>query len=295
MHTLPKPLWRDYLELCKPKVVLLMLLTAWVGMIMACPASFFPFKALTIGSLGIALTAGSAAIINHIVERKIDCKMKRTQNRPIAMGRVSPEQATRFALIIGILGLSILALYLNPLTAWLTFFTLIGYSVIYTLYLKHATPQNIVIGGLAGALPPLLGWTAVTNHIDPHSLLLVLIIFAWTPPHFWALAIHREQDYKKANLPMLPVTHGIPFTKLCIVLYTLVMILTTVLPFVFSMSGVLYLIAALLLGSVFLYYSIRLYFTTEQTEKPYALKTFWFSIFYLMGLFFALLLDHYYS
>lgn len=293
MQSLHKPLWQDYLELCKPKVVLLMMLTAWVGMIMASPPTLFPLKALTIGSLGIALTASSAAIINHIVERHIDCQMKRTQNRPIAMGRVSPKQAARFSLIMGALGLGILALYLNPLSAWLTFFTLIGYSVIYTLYLKRATPQNIVIGGLAGALPPLLGWTTVTNHIDPNSLLLVLIIFAWTPPHFWALAIHREQDYKKANLPMLPITHGIPFTKLCIVLYTLLMVLTTLLPFVFSMSGLFYLTAALLLGSRFLYYSIRLYYITGEQEKPYALKTFWFSIFYLMALFIALLLDHY--
>lgn len=288
--------WQDYLELCKPKVVLLMMLTAWVGMLLASPSStLIPITALTLGSLGIALTAGSAAVINHIVDRQVDCHMKRTQNRPLAQGRISPKQATYFALIIGILGLSILFLFVNPLTAGLTFFSLMGYSIIYTLYLKRATPQNIVIGGLAGALPPLLGWTAVTNQISPHSLLLVLIIFAWTPPHFWALAIHREQDYRNAKIPMLPVTHGIAFTKLCIVLYTLLMIITTVLPFVFGMSQWLYLTGALLLGSGFLYYTIRLYNTAESSEqeKQYALKTFWFSIFYLMVLFCVLLWDHY--
>ena len=288
-----KALWQDYLELCKPKVVLLMMLTAWVGMLLASPPSFLPLKALTLGSLGIALTAGSAAIINHIVDRKIDVHMKRTQNRPVAKGRVSPKQATYFSIIIGITGLAILALLVNVLTACLTFFTLIGYSIVYTIYLKRATPQNIVIGGLAGALPPLLGWTAVTNQINPNGLLLVLIIFAWTPPHFWALAIHREQDYRQAQLPMLPVTHGIPFTKLCIVLYTLLMIITTILPFIFGMSGLPYLISALLLGLLFLYYAVRLYYIKGPQEKSYALKTFWFSIFYLMFLFCALLGDHY--
>lgn len=293
MSTSSKGLWRDYLELCKPKVVLLMMLTAWVGMFLASPPSILPLRALIWGSLGISLAASSSAIINHIVDRRIDCHMKRTQNRPVAMGRVTPKQAAYFSFIIGILGLSILIIWVNPLTACLTFFTLVGYSVIYTVFLKRATPQNIVIGGLAGALPPLLGWTAVTNHIDPNSLLLVLIIFAWTPPHFWALAIHRENDYRQAQLPMLPVTHGIPFTKLCIVLYTLLMILTTILPFVFGMSGITYLMFALVLGAGFLYYAIRLYFMKGPEEKPYALKTFWFSIVYLMGLFFALLWDHY--
>lgn len=289
----PTGLWRDYLELCKPKVILLMMLTAWVGMFLASPPHYFPLRALLVGSVGIALAAGSSAIINHIVDRRIDTHMKRTQNRPVAMGRVSPKQAGYFSFFIGVLGLAILAIGVNPLTAVLTFFTLLGYSVVYTVYLKRATPQNIVIGGLAGALPPLLGWTAVTNHIDPNSLLLVLIIFAWTPPHFWALAIHREHDYRQAQLPMLPVTHGIAFTKLCIVLYTLLMIITTLLPFVFGMSGFFYLIAALILGLGFLYYSVRLYFTKPPKEKPYAMKTFWFSIWYLMLLFFALLWDHY--
>jgi len=293
MQNIQRPLWQDYLELCKPKVVALMLLTAWVGMIMASHPSVFPIKALILGTIGIALSASAAAIINHIMERQSDSKMQRTQNRPIAMGRITPKKASYFAFLLAVLGLGTLAFYVNPLSAWLTFFTLIGYSVIYTVYLKRATPQNIVIGGLAGALPPLLGWSCVTNHLDPNSFLLVLIIFAWTPPHFWALAIHKEQDYKNAQLPMLPVTHGIPFTKLCIVLYTLIMILTTLLPFVFSMSGLLYLIAALFLGGRFLYYAIRLYFMKADKEKPYALKTFWFSIFYLMSLFIALLLDHY--
>lgn len=293
MEAVNRAPWQDYLELCKPKVVLLMLLTAWVGMFLASPPSYFPLKALTLGSLGIALTAGSAAIINHIVERKIDTHMKRTQNRPIAKGRICVKKAALFSITIGIIGLSILALLVNGLTAWLTFFTLIGYSFIYTLYLKRATPQNIVIGGLAGALPPLLGWTAVTNQVNPNSLLLVLIIFAWTPPHFWALAIHREQDYKKAGLPMLPITHGIAFTKLSIVLYTLIMVLTTFLPFVFGMSGLPYLIGASFLGAAFLYYAIRLYFLDESKEKPYALKTFWFSIIYLIALFCVLLGDHY--
>lgn len=284
--------WQDYFSLCKPKVVALMLLTAWVGMILAAPPTEVPWIALSLGTLGIAFCASSAAVINHLVERHIDVHMKRTQHRPVASGKIPPSHALIFSLILGLFGLGILIAWVNTLTACLTFATLLGYAIVYTLFLKHATPQNIVIGGLAGAAPPLLGWTAVTNQIDPFALILVLIIFTWTPPHFWALAIYRRQEYQQAALPMLPVTHGIPYTKLNILLYTVLLILTTHLPVAFSMCGVLYLLLTTPLNIGFLYYAIKLY---RKTCDKVALKVFGYSILYLMGLFLALILDHYFS
>ncbi|MFO1256846.1 MAG: heme o synthase [Gammaproteobacteria bacterium] len=284
--------WQHYLSLCKPKVVALMLLTAWVGMILAAPPTQLPWLALSLGTLGIAFCASSAAVINHLVERHIDVHMKRTQHRPVASGKISPSRAFVFSLILGLLGLGILVTWVNTLTACLTFATLIGYAMVYTLFLKQATPQNIVIGGLAGAAPPLLGWTAVTNQIDPFGLILVLIIFTWTPPHFWALAIYRRQEYQQAGLPMLPVTHGVPYTKLNIVLYTVLLIVTTVLPFAFKMCGLLYLLLSTPLNLGFLYYAVKLY---RNGSDQLALKVFGYSILYLMGLFLALILDHYFS
>ena len=239
---------------------------------------------------GIGLVASAAAAINHIVDRRIDALMARTQQRPIAQGRVTVGHAMGFALLLGTTGLSLLFIWVNNLTAWLTFLTLIGYAGIYTGYLKRATPQNIVIGGLAGAAPPLLGWTAVTNHLDPHALLLVLIIFTWTPPHFWALAIYRFKDYQHADVPMLPVTHGIRYTKLNVLMYTILLLLVSALPCVVGMSGWVYGLGAFLLGMRFLYWAIRLLY--RETPKI-AMQTFRFSIIYLLVLFVLLLLDHY--
>lgn len=283
--------WRDYVELCKPKVVLLMLLTAVVGMCLALPGAI-PLDLLCFGLIGIGLCAGSAAAINHVVDRHIDAVMLRTHKRPIAKGKMPAHRAVIFAIIIGVLGMTLLFLFVNALTAWLTFFTLIGYAGVYTGYLKRATPQNIVIGGLAGAAPPLLGWTAVTGEVSAQALLLVLIIYTWTPPHFWALAIYRFEDYKKAKIPMLPVTHGLAFTKLNILLYTILLLLVTALPFAIGMSGLLYFICAMLLGGRFLHWSYRL---KRTTEPRIAMQTFRFSIVYLMLLFVVLLLDHYLS
>ncbi|KTD31881.1 polyprenyltransferase (cytochrome oxidase assembly factor) [Legionella maceachernii] len=281
--------WRDYMELCKPRVVALMLLTVVVGMYLAVPG-WVPIPILIASLVGIGLCAGSAAAINHLVDKRIDAIMARTKRRPIAGGRVSVRQALYFATLLATLGLAILIIFVNVLTAILTFVTLIGYAGIYTGYLKRATPQNIVIGGLAGAAPPLLGWTAVTNQLDPQALLLVLIIFTWTPPHFWALAIYRIEEYKHAEIPMLPVTHGVAFTKLNVLLYTILLLVVTSLPFVVGMSGWLYLMGASLLGIRFLYWAIALY----RSERPaMAMRTFRFSIVYLMMLFVFLLIDHY--
>ncbi|VEB38204.1 polyprenyltransferase (cytochrome oxidase assembly factor) [Legionella sainthelensi] len=281
--------WRNYIELCKPRVVLLMLLTVVVGMYLATPGWVNLFL-LSASLLGIGLCAGSAAAINHLVDKRIDAIMARTKKRPVASGQVSVRQALWFALIMGTIGLTVLVVFVNGLTALLTFITLIGYAGIYTGYLKRATPQNIVIGGLAGAAPPLLGWTSVTNQLDPQALLLVLIIFIWTPPHFWALAIYRYEEYQHAQIPMLPVTHGIQFTKLNIYLYTILLVVVSVLPFVIGMSGLFYLIGALVLGARFLYWAYQLY----HTDKPIiAMQTFRFSIVYLMLLFVFLLIDHY--
>lgn len=282
-------LFRDYLSLCKPKVILVMLATTWVGMHLASHDPI-PWPILFFATLGIALSGGSAAVINHLVDSSIDAKMTRTSKRPIASGRILPQHALKFAFILGVLGLSILFIFINTLTALLTLATLLGYALLYTLFLKRATPQNIVIGGAAGATPPLLGWAAVSNDIHAYALLLVLIIFTWTPPHFWALAIYRREDYQKANIPMLPVTHGVFFTKLCVVLYTLLLVATTVLPYATGMSGLIYFISALILGVAFLSQTLLLYFSHKPSE---ALKTFSFSILYLLLLFTALLVDHY--
>ncbi|RUR10314.1 heme o synthase [Legionella septentrionalis] len=281
--------WRDYLELCKPRVVALMLLTVVVGMYLATPG-WVPVATLTSALLGIGLCAGSAAAINHLVDKRIDAMMARTKKRPIAHGRISVKEAFLFACVLGVGGLVILILFVNRLTAVLTFVSLIGYAGVYTGYLKRATPQNIVIGGLAGAAPPLLGWTAVTNQLDPQALLLVLIIFTWTPPHFWALAIYRFEDYRHAEIPMLPVTHGIDYTKLNVLLYTILLVAVSILPFAVKMSGLVYLAGALALGARFLYWGIVLY---RSKQAVIAMRTFRFSIIYLMLLFLFLLMDHY--
>lgn len=283
------PGWRDYYELTKPKVVMLMILTSVIGMLLAVPG-MVPLDVLLIGNLGIALCAGSAAAVNHLVDRTIDQKMARTHNRPVARGRVEPMQALVFAAVIGILGMTLLVLFINTLTAMLTLASLLGYALIYTLFLKRATPQNIVIGGIAGAAPPLLGWTAVTGSVDGHALLLVLIIFAWTPPHFWALALHRKDEYAKADIPMLPVTHGEQYTKLHIFLYTIIMVLVTLLPFITGMMGWIYLTGALVLGAGFLYWSFML---LVSKREGLGLETFKYSIIYLMSLFVVMLADHY--
>jgi len=283
-------LWRDYWELTKPRVIALMLLTAWIGMLLASPPWEFPWHAMFWGTLGIACSAGAAAVINQLVERHIDIHMRRTQYRPVASGRVSPKHAMMFALTLGTLGLGSLTLFVNSLTAWLTLFSLIGYALIYTLFLKRTTPQNIVIGGAAGAAPPLLGWTSVSGTLDPFGLLLVLIIFTWTPPHFWALAIYRQEEYAKTKLPMLPVTHGVQFTKFCILLYIVLLIATTLMPYLTHMSGITYLITAIGLGGGFLYYGLVLFY---RDDPKIALATFAYSIIYLMALFIGLLIDHY--
>jgi protoheme IX farnesyltransferase len=282
-------LMKNYYELCKPRVVMLMILTSMVGMCLA-PASSFPFKAFLLGNLGIALVASAAAALNHIADQHIDKIMRRTQYRPIVTGKISTKKSLLFAAILCLLGMSILIFLINTLTAVLTFLSLIGYAVCYTLYLKHATPQNIVIGGIAGAVPPLLGWTAVTGSISAGSLLLVLIIFVWTPPHFWALAIYRLEDYAKANVPMLPHTHGVAYTKLHIVLYTVLLSCVTTLPYVINMSGMVYFIGVTAANMMFLYQTMRLYFTEEKAQ---AIKTFKYSIYYLGILFLLLLIDHY--
>lgn len=281
--------WRDYLELCKPNVVALMIFTAVVGMLLATPGDI-PWWALTVGNLGIALSAGSAAAINHLVDQHIDAQMARTRARPLPTGHLRTSQAVTFAAVLGGLGMAVLYFFVNPLTAWLTFLSLIGYAFVYTMYLKRATPQNIVIGGAAGAAPPVLGWTAVTGQIDPHALLLFLIIFAWTPPHFWALAIARRDDYAKVDIPMLPVTHGLAFTRLHVLLYTIILVLVTLLPWLTGMSGLIYLAVALVLNAVFLAYAIKLK-RSERRELP--MQVFKFSVKYLMWLFLALLVDHY--
>lgn len=281
-------LWRDYLELTKPRVVALMILTALIGMCMAVPG-FVPWQPLILGNLGIALCAGAAAAINHIVDERIDQQMDRTRGRPVAQGRISQTQAIIFALGLCLLGVIILVVWVNTLTAILTVASLIGYAFVYTMFLKRATPQNIVIGGLAGAAPPLLGWTAVTGEIHGHALLLVLIIFAWTPPHFWALAIHRREEYAAVGIPMLPVTHGVQFTALHILLYTIIMFLITLLPFATGLSSWLYLAGAVVLGTMFMYWSIAI-FRGKNPDAP--METFKFSITYLLLLFVIMLADH---
>ena len=283
------PSWREYLELCKPRVVVMLVFTAVVGMFLAAPG-WVPWQAFIFGSLGIGLGAASGAAINHIVDQRADSVMHRTRRRPLPTGRIDPVSALIFAALLCVLSMVLLVALVNTLTAVLTLAAMVGYSVVYTIFLKRATPQNIVIGGAAGAMPPVLGWTAVTGTLDPQSLLLFLIIFVWTPPHFWALAIHRCSDYARANVPMLPVTHGIEYTRLQILLYTILLVGVSLLPYVTHMSGLLYLVAALILGGVFLYYAINLY---RGRDDGLPMRTFIYSIYYLMALFSALLVDHY--
>ena len=282
-------LLKSYYELCKPNVVYMMLICALVGMLLA-EQYVSSYLYLFISLSGIALCASSAAAINQVIDRETDASMTRTDQRPLPQGELSPTHASIFAFVIGLLGAMILYFFVNTLTMILTISSLVGYAFIYTVYLKRATPQNIVIGGLAGAAPPLLGWSSVTNTIDPYALLLVLIIFVWTPPHFWALAIYRKDEYAKESIPMLPVTHGVEFTKLQIVLYTIILFIVSVLPYIVLMSGIIYLVSALILSSIFLYYSIKL-FVSEDNEI--AMKTFQFSIYYIFLIFLALLVDHF--
>jgi protoheme IX farnesyltransferase len=287
--SLPIPKWRQYYLLTKPRVTQLAVFCAIIGMFLAVPG-MVPLKPLIGGSIGIWLLASAAFSVNCLIEQKVDAKMKRTSWRPSATGDVTVNQILIFSAILGCLGMVILWYFANPLTMWLTFVTFVGYAVIYTWILKPATPQNIVIGGLSGAMPPALGWAAVANDLSPEAWLLVLIIFAWTPPHFWALALYRREDYEKSGLPMLPNTHGEKFTLLHIILYTLILLAASILPYVYQMSGYLYLVSALILGGVFLWYSVKLYYNySDQLAK----KTFKYSIIYLSILFLALLADHY--
>ena len=281
---------RSYYHLCKPNVVFMMLITSLIGSLLATNGSNFNPLLILISLIGIGLCAASAAAINQVVDQKVDANMSRTSERPIPQGEISSSKAISFAIVIGLIGYAILYRYVNALTAYLTIASLIGYAIIYTVFLKRATPQNIVIGGLAGAAPPLLGWSSITGSIDPNALLLVLIIFAWTPPHFWALAIHRKDEYAKENIPMLPVTHGISFTKLQIILYTIIMLLESLFPYFVMMSGAFYLVSALVLGSIFLWYAFRLY---VDDSNSLAMPTFQYSIYYIFLIFLALLIDHF--
>jgi protoheme IX farnesyltransferase len=285
----PVASWRDYYTLTKPRVVQLLVFTAVIGMFLSTPG-MVPWDVLILGSLGIGLAASSGAAVNHVLDRRFDAAMARTRQRPLPSGRINERDAMAFALALGLAGIALLALLINALTAVLTFAALIGYAVIYTVYLKRATPQNIVIGGAAGAAPPLLGWAAVQNEVSGYALLLVLIIFTWTPPHFWALAIARKSDYEKAESPMLPVTHGEAITKDFVLYYTILLVIVTLLPYLTGMSGPLYLVAALALGAGFLWYAVELRGTDDNRV---ALRTFHYSISYLMALFSFLLLDHY--
>jgi protoheme IX farnesyltransferase len=281
--------WRDYLEMTKPRVVLLMLLCALVGMFLAVPG-MVPLDVMVYGLVGIALVAGSAAVVNHIADAQIDARMARTRERPVATGRVDTRSGLLFSALTGVAGMLILYFGVNPLTAWLNLASWVGYGLIYTLFLKRATPQNIVIGGLFGAAPPLFGWAAVTNSIEPGALLLVLIIFAWTPPHFWALALDRKADYESADVPMLPVTHGDAYTRWHILFYTLILFAGSLLPFVIGMSGLLYLAGAVALGGGFLYWAVVL-LMNRNPKAP--IEMFRYSIIYLALLFVVLLVDHY--
>ncbi|MCH7852766.1 MAG: protoheme IX farnesyltransferase [Proteobacteria bacterium] len=282
--------WRDYYELTKPRVVILIVFTAIVGMLLAVPG-LPPLNALLFGTLGIGVAASSAAVVNHVLDARIDVRMTRTRGRPLPQGKLSERQALIFATILCVISMLALWFMVNPLTALLTFASLIGYAVIYTVYLKRATPQNIVIGGAAGAAPPVLGWTAVTGEIHGDALILFLIIFIWTPPHFWALAIAKKDEYARVGIPMLPVTHGNEFTRLFILLYTILLVIITILPYLSGLSGLIYLVTALGLGAMFLWYAIKLK-ADKGLELP--MRMFRFSINYLMLLFLALLVDHYY-
>lgn len=282
---------RDYLILCKPRVVLLMLLTTWAGMYLATDQTI-PLSLWITATVGVALMSGSAATLNHAIDYQLDALMERTKNRPLATGKISRRNAFIFATIQGLIGFIVLYFCVNPLTAWLTFLAGVGYAGIYSLYLKKATSQNIVIGGLSGAMPPLLGWTAVSNELTPQGWLLVLIIFTWTPAHFWALCLHRYEEYKAAAIPMLPITHGIAFTKLNIVFYSLLTVACSLMPYAIGMSGLFYLISVTLLNIGMMFYTLKLQFASHPS--PLALKTFRYSLFYLTGLFIALLIDHHF-
>ena len=289
ISTTERASWKDYLVLCKPKVVVLMLVTVLVGALLAVPG-WPDMMILAVALVGIGACAGSGAAINHMIDHRLDTKMARTKNRPIAKGRVTPQQGLTFALILAVAGFALLWFVVNPLTALLSLASLLGYAVVYTLFLKRATPQNITIGGLAGAMPPLLGWTAMTGQVEPDALLLVLIIFAWTPPHFWALAIHRKDEYAEANIPMLPVTHGNHFTRIHIVLYSLLMFAATLMPFISGMSGWLYLVGMLLLNAR-QFWMVKLIFNESDEKAP--MELFKYSIQYLLWLFVLILVDHY--
>jgi protoheme IX farnesyltransferase len=279
----------QYLVLCKPRVVVLIVFTAIVGMFLAVPG-WPPLVASLAGTLGIGLAASSAAAINHLLDRRIDAKMARTRNRPLATGRLTERNVLTFALTLGILAMAILVIWVNSLTAILTFLSLIGYAIVYTAWLKRATPQNIVIGGAAGAAPPVLGWTAVTGSLEPQALLLFLIIFIWTPPHFWALAIYRKEEYALVDIPMLPVTHGAAFTRLHILLYTILLVIVTTLPYLTGMNGLVYLSGVTVLNAGFMWYALRM---MRSKDVLLPMHTFAYSITYLMVLFIFLLADHY--
>lgn len=280
---------RDYLTLCKPRVVLLMLLTAWAGMYLAAVQPI-PLSLWIYATIGIAMLSGAAATLNHIIDQHVDALMDRTKHRPLAAGRLTTRAAWIFAITQSIIGFIILFFGVNTLTAWLTLMAAVGYSIVYSLYLKRATSQNIVIGGLSGAMPPLLGWTAVSGHLDPQGWLLVLIIFTWTPAHFWALCLHRYNEYKQSSYPMLPITHGITFTKINIVFYSLLTVAVSLLPYAIGMSGQLYFITVLILDAGLMMYALKLQFSVS--DNLIALKTFQYSLVYLTGLFLVILLDH---
>ncbi len=281
--------WKNYLELCKPNVVALIIFTAIVGMLLAVDG-IPPLDIFIYSTIGIGLAAASAAAINHYIDRQSDAQMARTENRPLPKGELNAKNVIIFALILGLISMLLLIFMVNILTAFLTFLSLIGYAIIYTVYLKRMTPQNIVIGGAAGAAPPVLGWCAMTGEVHPFSLLLFLIVFIWTPPHFWALAIARREEYAKIEIPMLPVTHGVEFTRLQILLYTILLFMVTLLPYLTGMSHLIYLFTAVPLGFIFLYFAILM---MKRKDDKTAMKTFGFSIVYLMLMFAALLVDHY--
>lgn len=282
---------KGYFLLCKPKIVVLIAFTALVGMLLSTEQVMPPLDKVFFGLCGISIAAASAAVINHVVDERVDAIMLRTQNRPLPQGSIRSKQALFFAAMLALLSMFILLQWVNIITTMLTFASLVGYGIVYSLYLKRATPQNIVVGGVPGAAPPVLGWSAITNSIDHHALLLFLIIFLWTPPHFWALAIHRRTDYAKVNIPMLPVTHGVEFTKLHMLLYTFLLVLVSLLPYLFYMSGIIYLMGAILLGGYYIFLALRM---KQDKENKYAMPMFGYSIYYLFILFFAMLIDHYF-
>jgi protoheme IX farnesyltransferase len=282
--------WHKYYKLCKPKVVFLIVFTAIVGMLLSTQGAL-PLETFIAATVGIGLASASGAALNHWVDQRIDVVMERTHNRPLPQGEMSSRSALLFALSLAVISMVILLIWTNPLTALLTLTSLVGYAVIYTMFLKRSTPQNIVLGGAAGAAPPMLGWAAMTGEVNTEALLLFLIIFVWTPPHFWALAIKRRDEYARAGLPMLPVTHGIVFTKFHILLYTMLLLSVTLMPFVIQMTGLIYFAGALSLGIGFIYHAVKLYRTGDSDQ--HAMKTFSYSIFYLSALFAFLLLDHY--